>query len=106
MVQVEHDGDVGALDDSGLHQLDQIGVVGVGAGTLGHLEDQGGVQVTGGLGDALHDLHIVDVERADGITTVVGLLEHFLGSDQRHTSHLLKYMIPGKRRHSPFSFHH
>ena len=36
-----HDGDVGALDDSGLHQLHQIGVVGIGAGALGHLEDQG-----------------------------------------------------------------
>ena len=48
VVQMQHDGDVGALDGSGLHQLHQVGVVGVGAGALGHLKDQGSIQVPGG----------------------------------------------------------
>ena len=32
VVQMQGDGDVGALDDGRLHQLHQIGVVGVGPG--------------------------------------------------------------------------
>src|SRR5699024_9152760 len=90
VIQMEHDRDVGTLDDSSLNQLHQVGVVGVGTSTLGHLEDQGSVQVAGGLGDTLHDLHVVDIKRANGVTTVIGLLKHFLRSDQRHMSHLLK----------------
>ena len=78
---MQHDGDVGALDGGGLHQLHQVGVVGVGAGALGHLKDQGSIQVPGGLGDALDDLHIVDVEGADGVAAVIGLLEHFGGGN-------------------------
>ena len=81
VVQMQHDGDVGALDGSGLHQLHQVGVVGVGTGALGHLKDQGSIQVPGGLGDALDDLHIVDVEGADGVAAVIGLLEHFSGGN-------------------------
>ena len=39
VVQVQRDGQVGIFDDGSLHQLHQIGVVGVGAGALGHLEN-------------------------------------------------------------------
>ena len=84
VVQMQHDGDVGALDDGGLHQLHQIGVVGVGPGALGHLEDQRSIQIPGSLSDALDDLHVVDVERADGVSAVVGFPEHFLGSNKAH----------------------
>ena len=40
VVQMQADGDVRASDNGGLNQLDQIGVVGVGAGALGNLQDQ------------------------------------------------------------------
>ena len=60
VVQMQGDGDVGALDDGRLHQLHQIGVVGVGPGALGHLENQGGLQIPGGLGDAL-DLSVIHI---------------------------------------------
>lgn len=40
VVQVQGDGQAG-LDDGGLHQLLQIGAVGIGPGALGHLQDQG-----------------------------------------------------------------
>ena len=52
MVQVEHDGDLGALNDRSLHQLNQIGVVGISPGAFGHLEDNGGLLLAAGLGDA------------------------------------------------------
>ena len=83
VVQMEHDGQAG-LNDGGLHQLHQIGVVGIGAGALGYLKDQRGLQVGRSLGDTLHDLHVVDVEGADGVTAVISLFKHFLGSYQWH----------------------
>ena len=87
VVQVQGDGDVGALDDSGLHQLDQIGVVGIGTGALGNLQDHRGVDLAGGLGDALNDLHVVDVEGADGVPAVIGLGKHFFRSYKGHSSY-------------------
>ena len=83
VVQVQADGQTG-LDHSGLHQLDEVGVVGVGTGTLGHLQDQRGADFLGGLGDTLNDLHVVDVEGADGVAAVIGLLKHFGSSYEGH----------------------
>ncbi len=77
VVQMEHDGNVGTLNDRSLHQLDQIGVVGVGPSALGYLKNQGGIQIARGLGDALHNLHVVDVERTDGIAAFIGFFKHF-----------------------------
>ena len=67
--------------------------------------------VSGGLGDALHNLHIVDIESADGVTTVIRLFKHFFGSYQWHIDspsfsfvwndwykflcHLLYHIFPG-----------
>ena len=93
VVQMQADGQAG-LDDGSLHQLHQIGVVGVGAGALGDLEDQGSFQIFGGLGDALDDLHVVDVESADGVTAVIGLLEHFGSGNQCHNVSLLFLFVP------------
>ena len=74
------------LEDGGLYQLHQVGVVGISAGALGHLEDQGGVDFLSGLGDALYDLHVVHVESTDRITAVICLLKHFLSGNQWHRS--------------------
>ena len=100
VIQVQGDGDIGALDDGGLHQLHQVGVVGIGPGALGDLEDQRGVDLAGRLGDTLDNLHIIDVEGADSIPAVIGLLEHFFGRNQWHEGHLL-FLI----RHDFNSFH-
>ena len=93
MVEVERDGDLGILDNGGLDQLDKIGVVGIGARALGDLQDNGALELSCRLGDSLNDLHIVDVERADGVSTVIGLREHFFC---RYQWHFTK---------SPFLFH-
>ena len=97
VVQMQRDGDVGALDDGGLHQLHQIGVVGVGPGALGHLEDQRSIQIPGSLSDALDDLHVVDVERADGVPAVVCLFEHFGGGNQCHKINSCSKFVPLSR---------
>ena len=53
VVQMERDGDLRALQHGGLDQLHQVGVAGVGAGALGHLEDNGGLFLAAGLGYTL-----------------------------------------------------
>ena len=87
VVQMQGDGQAG-LGLGGLHQLHEIGVVGVGPGALGDLQDHGGLDLRGGLGDALDDLHVVDVERTDGVAAVIGFFEHLGGSDNRHIMYL------------------
>ena len=69
--------DVLALNNSSFYELNQIRVVGVSAGSLGYLQNDRGFLLLAGLGDALDDFHVVDVERADGVAAVIGLLEHF-----------------------------
>ena len=78
VVQVQGHGQAGVLD-GGLHQLPQVDGLGILPGPGRHLEDQRGVDLLGCLGDALDDLHIVDVKGADGIAPGIGLLEHFCG---------------------------
>ncbi len=85
VVQMQADGQT-RLDDGGLHQLDQVGVVGIGAGTLGDLKNQGRADFLGSFGDSLDDLHVVDIEGADGITAVISLLKHFGSSNKGHDS--------------------
>ena len=63
--------------NSGLDELHQVYVLGVGACALGDLKDQRSALFNSGLGDALNDLHVVDVKGADGVTAIVGLFKHF-----------------------------
>ena len=72
------------LDDGRLDELHEVGMVGVLAGACGHLQDQRGALLLGRLGDALNDLHVVDVEGADGVAALVGLLKHLFCRYDRH----------------------
>ena len=87
VVQVQSDGNFGALDNSSLNQLHQVGVVSVGAGTLGNLQDDGSLLFLTSLSDGLNDLHVVDVESADGVTAVISLLKHLGSIDKSHWNH-------------------
>ena len=67
MVQMDGDGQVKAggflgVGDGGLDELHQVNVLGVLAGAGGDLQDQGSLLLDRGLGDALDDLHVVDVK--------------------------------------------
>ena len=84
VIQMQHDGNIRAAGNGSFHQLHQIGVVGVGTGTLADLQNNGSVFLLAGFGDTLHDLHVVDVERADGIAAVICLCKHFFRSYQWH----------------------
>ena len=82
---MQDNGDLGAFRNSRLDELDEVGVVCIRTCALGDLKNDRSLFFTAGFGDTLHDLHVVDVESADGITASVGLLEHFGGSYQRHS---------------------
>ena len=84
VVQVQSDGNFGALDNSSLNQLHQVGVVGVSAGTLGNLQDDRSLLFLASLGDGLNDFHVVDVESADSVAAVVSLLKHLGSSYKSH----------------------
>ena len=86
VVQMQGDGQLGVAQDGSLDQLHQVVVVRIGAGALGDLEDDRGLLLGAGFGDALDDFHIVDIERADGVAAVVGLLEHFGRGYERHNN--------------------
>ena len=77
VIQVQCDRNIRALLHRCLYQLDQVGVVGIGTGTLGYLQDQRCALLLCCLGDTLYDLHIVDVECSDRITAIIRFLEHF-----------------------------
>src|SRR5699024_9777127 len=75
VIQVQSDGNI-ILNESCLHQFYQIGMVGIFSGAGGNLQDQGGFQFSRCFCDTLNDLHVVDIERADGVSSVIGLFEH------------------------------
>ena len=78
---MQSDRNVRALLDSCLYHLYEVGVVSVSACALGYLKDDRSVLLLAGLGDTLNDLHVVHVESADSIATVVSLLEHLSSSN-------------------------
>ncbi len=88
VVQMQGDGQAG-IGNGGLHQLGEVDMLGVLAGAGGNLEDDGGLLLGGGLGDALDDLHVVHIEGADGVATLIGFFEHLGSSDKRHNGSLL-----------------
>ena len=77
VIQMQRDRDFGIFDDRSFDELDKIGVVGIGAGALGDLENDRALQLPCRFRDSLHDLHIVNVECADGVSSVISLFEHF-----------------------------
>ena len=81
VIEVQRDRDIRALLDSGLYHLNEVGVVRVSAGALGNLKDNGSLLLLAGLGNALHDLHVVHIESADSVTAVVSFLEHLRRSN-------------------------
>ena len=59
-----------------LNKLDKIGMVCIGSCTLGYLENERSIELFCGFGDTLNNLHIVDVESADGVAALISVLKH------------------------------
>ena len=89
VIQVQGDRDFGIQLDCGLDQLDQVCMVGVSAGTLGNLQNDGSFELAGSIGNSLNDFHVVDVEGADSVSAVIGFLKHFGCCNQWHGTDLL-----------------
>ena len=82
VIQVQRHRNVGTFQSGSLGQFYHISVV--FQHILGHLQDHGSGFLTAGFTDGLDGLHIVKVERADGIAATVRLLEHLFGSYECH----------------------
>ena len=80
VIQMEGNGQTG-FHDGGLHQFDEVIVLGIFPGAGRHLKDHRRIFLHGRLGDSLDDLHVVHIEGTDGITTFVGLFKHFFCTD-------------------------
>ena len=78
MVKVKGEVNAAVLNGS-LGETEQISGLGVLARAGGDLKDNGRLFLGGSLGYRLNDLHVVDVESADGVAALVGFSEHFLG---------------------------
>ena len=85
VVEVEREVNTGILDRS-LCQCNEVLMLCILSCACGNLQDNGGAQFFRRLGDRLDDLHVVDVECADGVTALVSLLEHLFGCYKCHFS--------------------
>ena len=88
MVQMEGNGQARILH-SGLHQLTQVDGLGILAGPCRSLQNDRCLDLSRRLGNRLDDLHVVNIEGADGVALLIGLAEHFGGSYQWHSEQLL-----------------
>ena len=85
---MQGDGQILAFERS-LHEVLEVGGLRILSRTGGSLQDDGGLHSRCRFGDALNNLHVVDVESADGVAALVGFLEHFFCSDEWHDLNLL-----------------
>jgi hypothetical protein len=83
VIEVQADGQVG-FNDRRLDELHQVGMVGVFACAGADLQDQRGAEFLGCFRDALYDLHVVHVERADGVAAGVSFFKHFGAGNKCH----------------------
>ncbi len=83
MIQVQHDGDIGAFAEHFRHGGNHL-QAGIFDGALAGLDDHGRLFFHGRLHDGLGHFHIVEVECADGITFRAGFEQHFFTGDEWH----------------------
>ena len=95
VVLVHGDGDLRVQLGGGQHQVAQVVVVGVGAGAAAGLDDDRAVGLGGGHHDGLDLLHVVDVEGADAVVVLGGVVEQDAHGDQWH-GRLLRGRIIGR----------
>ncbi len=80
VVEVKGDGEI-MIFQSCFYEMFQIRRFSVFAGTGRSLKDDRRVQFSSGLGNALDDFHVVDVECTDSIVAFIGFFKHFCSSN-------------------------
>ena len=75
MILVHGDGDLGIELGRGLDQLEEVEILGELAGAAAGLHDDRRLGFLGRGHDGLNLFHIVDVECADAVTALGGLVE-------------------------------
>ena len=91
------------LEHCSLDQLYEIAVLCIFACAGRNLKDKGCLLLHRSFGDALYDLHVVNVERADSVTACVCFFEHFGGVYQCHLNQLLSYIVNFKNTYLSFA---
>src|SRR3954463_16014896 len=86
MVQMDGDGDIRETHRS-FNELFQINGIGVLAGPFGDLEDDRGFFFFTSLDDGLKQIHIVNIESAEGIFSLQGLGKKIPRMCQWHSSY-------------------
>ena len=76
VIEVHDDGNIRSLHRR-LHEMFEVDGIRVLSRTRGNLKNDGRFALVRRLHDRLNHLHVVDVERADGITARIRFLEHF-----------------------------
>ena len=106
---VQMQGQVNAAVGNGcLCQRHEVRRFGVLPRACGDLQDDGGLNLTCCLGNRLHDLHVVDVEGADGVTARIRLFEHRGSCDKSHICFSIPApaFIRGAHLRAPLKTHH
>ena len=83
VIEVQCDGNIVDFK-SCLDEMDKVLMTSVLACTRGDLQDQRGLELSCSIGDALDDLHVVDVESTDGVAALIGFLKHLFCSNKWH----------------------
>ena len=81
VVEVKNDRNVRTFFNRSLYEFYEVGVVGVGSRPLTYLKNNGRVFFFARFGNPLNDFHIIDVERAYGVTALISRFEHLFRID-------------------------
>ena len=86
VVKMKSNGNFGIQLHGCFNKLYKVSMICIGACTFGYLKNDRAFQLPCRFCDTLNDLHIVDVERTDSISAVIGFCEHFFCGYECHIS--------------------
>ena len=90
MVEMHADRDLRIDFRHRVHHVLEHDVVGVGPGAARGLDDDGRIDLVGGLHDRQRLLHVVDVEGRHAVVVFGGVIEQFAQRDAGHDLELLE----------------
>lgn len=85
VIKVKRHVNTGILD-SRTGESHKVSVLCILSCACGYLENDGGVLFLSRLGDCLNDLHVVYVEGADCVASLISFSEHFFCCNESHNN--------------------